>query len=71
MNEKETKQGKNDRIKTRLVLNKPKNNEESTNNTNNTTENIKIECKDIDFHYGNNHALKNVSLQIMEIGLQH
>lgn len=64
--QEENKQQKNDRIKSRLILNKPKNNEEATKNTNNTTENIKIECKDIDFHYGTNHALKNVNLQIME-----
>ncbi|KAF0091883.1 MAG: phosphate transport system ATP-binding protein [Fusobacteria bacterium] len=61
--QEENKQQKNDRIKSRLILNKPKNNEESINTS---KENIKIECKDIDFHYGTNHALKNVNLQIME-----
>ncbi len=56
-------QEKNDRIKSRLIINKPKVKEESASTT---SQNIKIECKNIDFHYGTNHALKKVSLQIME-----
>jgi phosphate transport system ATP-binding protein len=63
MNEQDIKQEKNDRIKSRLILNKNKSDNLSENNS---IENIKIECRDIDFHYGTNHALKNVSLEIME-----
>lgn len=59
MKEKQT----NDRIKSRLILNKTKSDKDLTGNS---KDNIKIECRDIDFHYGNNHALKNVNLQIME-----
>lgn len=59
VNEKQKK----DRIKSRLILNKTKSDIESAANS---KDKIKIECRDIDFHYGNNHALKNVNLQIME-----
>ncbi len=63
MNEQENKTEKNDRIKSRLVLNINKSDQLSQNNS---KENIKIECRDIDFHYGTNHALKKVSLEIIE-----
>lgn len=53
----------NDRIKSRLVLNKNKSDKPSENSTDDI---VKIECMDIDFHYGTNHALKNVNLQIAE-----
>lgn len=53
----------NDRIKSRLVLNKNKSDKPSENSTDDI---VKIECMDIDFHYGTNHALKKVSLEIME-----
>lgn len=68
MNEQENnkninKNQKNDRIKSRLILNKSKSDKESLSDS---KDKIKIDCRDIDFHYGSNHALKNVSLQIME-----
>lgn len=68
MNEQENNKNvnekqKNDRIKSRLILNKTKSNKDSSADF---IDKIKIECKDIDFHYGSNHALKGVSLQIME-----
>lgn len=52
-----------DRIKSRLVLNMNKSDKPSESSLD---EIVKIECRDIDFHYGTNHALKNVNLQIAE-----
>ena len=62
-NKKVKERQNNDRIKSRIILNKSKSDKDSTSESNGK---IKIDCRDIDFHYGNNHALKNVSLQIME-----
>ena len=54
---------KNNKPRIQLTINKNGNNNQANNNESSSNK-LRIECNNINFHYGTNHALKDVSLNI-------